>query len=72
MKRAGLNQKTLAARSGVSPASISEYVNRISAPGIDAVNEVANALDIPAWLLLVDPDSTPEETIALILRKWGR
>lgn len=73
MKDADLSAKDLAGRSGVGAASISEYKNLETAPGIDTLNELAHALNMPAWLLLIDPNATLEETIALLVkRKWNR
>ena len=42
----GMSQRQLAKDSGVSPAMISEYINRIRIPGLPAVINIAYALDM--------------------------
>ena len=47
MRALGLNQVTLAQRSGLTQQVISQYVRKRSKPGYDALIALAKGLDVP-------------------------
>jgi transcriptional regulator with XRE-family HTH domain len=53
-----INQQTLAGKAGLSPSSLSEIRRGITAPGIDTLADIANALGVDAWELLVNDEET--------------
>lgn len=54
MKAAKLNQKELAARSKITEASMSKYINGERVPRIDVIVKLAKALGVTVNVLLED------------------
>jgi transcriptional regulator with XRE-family HTH domain len=63
-----INQQTLAGKAGLSPSSLSEIRRGITAPGIDTLADIANALGVDAWELLVNDEETRRKAIERALR----
>jgi transcriptional regulator with XRE-family HTH domain len=68
MEKRGINQQRLAELSGLSPGHISEARRGISAIGIDRLADLANALHVFPFELLIDEEVTREEIIRKILK----
>jgi transcriptional regulator with XRE-family HTH domain len=70
MKKAGWDQKKLAAAAGISESHVSEVMREISVPTIELVARFANALKLQAWELLADSVATRQAAMARLL--WGQ
>lgn len=52
LEDAGINQQTLADKSGVDKTSISQYINGVHKPSTESAQKMANVLNVNyAWLL---------------------
>lgn len=63
MEKRGINQQRLAELSGLSPGHISEARRGISAIGIDRLADLAAALQIMPFELLLDEEAMREEVL---------
>lgn len=59
----GLKQADLARRSSITPAQISRIIHGESRPGVDAVQGIARALDIPTDEILRRLDGFPPKMV---------
>jgi transcriptional regulator with XRE-family HTH domain len=67
MRKQGLNQPELAARSGVSQSHLSEMLRGITKVSLDLVADLAFALKCDPWELIVDSDATRQNVLSKIL-----
>lgn len=61
MKRQHITGTKLEAKTGISRASISRWLNTQQAASIEAVGEIADALHVEPWQLLRDPEAAPSK-----------
>lgn len=52
----GLSKSDLAKNLGVSPTSVNRYLGGQNTPGLDKAEELARALGVPAFYLLMSPE----------------
>lgn len=60
LKRSGMDQKDLALKIGVSPASVTNWLKGIKYPRIDKIQAIADALNISQSELTTDKDAKNE------------
>ena len=52
----GLNKSDLGRIMGSSPQKLANYIGGKHTPGIDKIESIANALDVPTFYLLMSPE----------------
>ena len=62
LKRSGMDQKDLAIKLGVSPASVTNWLKGTKYPRIDKIQAIADVLNIPQSELTTDKDAKKENT----------
>jgi transcriptional regulator with XRE-family HTH domain len=68
MAARGMNQQRLADRAGLAVSSLSEIRRGIVSPGIDTLDDIARALGVDAWELIIDSAETRRRAIERALR----
>lgn len=66
----GLNQKSLASKTGIARSTLSDYIRGVSSPTIEVAQAIADALGVSLWTLLNgEPLEITEKEITLTERR---
>lgn len=68
MKRQGIVQSDIESRVGIGQSSVSRVLREETGVTLDLLEELARAVGMQPWELLVDEEATREQAIRQILR----